>query len=76
MLGFLYGELDWFINHKVSNVTYSLMQQTAVVVFPTPSELKSRAAKQFDEMGKEVPAEAVNEMTGTWTYTHYYFTLK
>ena len=73
MLGFLYGSTG--LDHKVSNVTYSLMQQTAVVVFPTPSELKSRAAKRFDEMGKEVPAEAVNEMTGTWTYTHY-FSLK
>nr|CAB3485888.1 unnamed protein product [Digitaria exilis] len=38
--------------------------KTAVVVFPPPSELKSRAAKRFGEMGKEVPAEAVNEMTG------------
>jgi len=47
-----------------------------VVVFPPPSELKSRAAKRFDEMGKEVPAEAVNEMTGTWTYAHLHFTLK
>ena len=54
------------------NATFSCMQQTAVVVFPPPSELKSRAAKRFDEMGKEVPAEAVNEMTGTWTYAHLY----
>jgi len=57
---------------KMCNATYSCMQQTAVVVFPPPSELKSRAAKRFDEMGKEVPAEAVNEMTGTWTYAHLY----
>jgi len=40
--------------------------KTAVVVFPPPSELKSRAAKRFDEMGKEVPAEAVNEMTANF----------
>lgn len=73
MLGFLYGSTG--LVHKESNVTYSRMQQTAVVVFPTPSELKSRAAKRFAEMGKEVPAEAVNEMTGTWTCTHYYLLL-
>jgi heterogeneous nuclear ribonucleoprotein U-like protein 1 len=35
-----------------------------VVVFLSPSELKSRAAQRFSEMEKEVPAEAVNEMTG------------
>lgn len=69
MIGFLYGSTG--LVHK-----YSHMQQTAVVMFPTPSELKSRAAKRFNEMGKEIPAEAVNEMTGTWTYTHYHFTLK
>ncbi|KAF8651298.1 hypothetical protein HU200_063550 [Digitaria exilis] len=40
--------------------------KTAVVVFPPPSELKSRAAKRFGEMGKEVPAEAVNEMTANF----------
>lgn len=67
MIGFLYGSTG--LVHK-----YSHMQQTAVVMFPTPSELKSRAAKRFNEMGKEIPAEAVNEMTGTWTYTHYHLT--
>lgn len=69
MIDFLFGSTG--LVHK-----YSHMQQTAVVMFPTPSELKSRAAKRFNEMGKEIPAEAVNEMTGTWTYTHYHFTLK
>ncbi|GJN01602.1 hypothetical protein PR202_ga18879 [Eleusine coracana subsp. coracana] len=44
---------------------FSNYRKTAVVVFPQPSELKSRAAKRFSEMGKEVPAEAVNEMTGS-----------
>jgi heterogeneous nuclear ribonucleoprotein U-like protein 1 len=39
-------------------------RKTAVVVFPSPSELKVRAAKRFKEMGKDVPADAVNEMTG------------
>lgn len=42
---------------------YSL-DQIAVVVFPRPEELKLRAAKRFKEMGKEVPAEAVNSMLG------------
>lgn len=38
--------------------------QIAVVVFPEPEEIKARASKRFIEMGKEVPAEAVNEMLG------------
>lgn len=41
-----------------------LLLQIAVVVFPKPEELKSRADKRFKEMGKEVPADAVNEMLG------------
>ncbi|GJN26299.1 hypothetical protein PR202_gb14221 [Eleusine coracana subsp. coracana] len=45
---------------------FSNYHKTAVVVFPQPSELKSRAAKRFSEMGKEVPAEAVNEMTANF----------
>lgn len=40
------------------------MYQIAVVVFPKVEELKFRADKRFKEMGKEVPAEAVNEMLG------------
>ena len=42
----------------------SCMYQIAVVIFPLPSELNSRAAKRFKEMGKDVPAEAVDQMTG------------
>lgn len=45
----------------MTNVTPN---QIAVVVFPKPDELKFRAEKRFNEMGKEVPAEAVNEMLG------------
>lgn len=37
-----------------------------MVVFPSPSELNSRAAKRFQEMGKDVPAEAVDQMTGNY----------
>ncbi|KAL0300756.1 UNVERIFIED_CONTAM: Heterogeneous nuclear ribonucleoprotein U-like protein 1 [Sesamum radiatum] len=39
----------------------------AVVVFPTAEELKLRADKRFKEMGKEVPAEAVNQMLANYT---------
>uniref|UniRef100_J3M1S3 SPRY domain-containing protein n=2 Tax=Oryza brachyantha TaxID=4533 RepID=J3M1S3_ORYBR len=38
----------------------------AVVVFPLPSEHKARAAKRFKEMGKDVPADAVDEMTANF----------
>ncbi|CAL5409752.1 unnamed protein product [Camellia sinensis] len=41
-------------------------QKIAVVVFPKPEELKSRADKRFKEMGKEVPADAVNEMLANY----------
>ncbi|KAE9452645.1 hypothetical protein C3L33_15450, partial [Rhododendron williamsianum] len=41
-------------------------QKIAVVVFPEPEELKARAVKRFKEMGKEVPAEAVNEMLANY----------
>ncbi|XP_009758277.1 uncharacterized protein [Nicotiana sylvestris] len=37
-------------------------KKIAVVIVPTPEELKLRGEKRFKEMGKEVPAEAVNEM--------------
>ncbi|XP_059659752.1 uncharacterized protein LOC132306387 [Cornus florida] len=37
-------------------------RKIAVVVFPKPEELTARSEKRFKEMGKEVPAEAVNEM--------------
>ncbi|KAK4421260.1 Heterogeneous nuclear ribonucleoprotein U-like protein 1 [Sesamum alatum] len=39
----------------------------AVVVFPTAEELKLRADRRFKEMGKEVPAEAVNQMLANYT---------
>lgn len=38
--------------------------QIAVVVFPNPEELRRRSDKRFKEMGKEVPADALNNMTG------------
>ncbi|XP_024983668.1 heterogeneous nuclear ribonucleoprotein U-like protein 1 isoform X2 [Cynara cardunculus var. scolymus] len=41
---------------------FANFQKIAVVVFPRPEDLKARSAKRFREMGKEVPAEAVNEM--------------
>ncbi|XP_010277937.1 PREDICTED: heterogeneous nuclear ribonucleoprotein U-like protein 1 isoform X2 [Nelumbo nucifera] len=41
-------------------------RKVAVVIFPKPDELKLRAAKRFKEMGKEVPAEAVNEMLANY----------
>lgn len=34
------------------------------MVFPRPEELQRRSAERFREMGKEVPADAVNEMLG------------
>ncbi|KAL3851272.1 hypothetical protein ACJIZ3_013154 [Penstemon smallii] len=39
----------------------------AAVVFPRPEELKLRAEKRFNEMGKEVPSEAVQEMLAKYT---------
>ncbi|KAF8391424.1 hypothetical protein HHK36_023729 [Tetracentron sinense] len=41
-------------------------RKIAVVVFPKPDELKLRAEKRSKEMGKEVPAEAVNEMLANY----------
>lgn len=40
------------------------LYQIVVVVFPKPEELKFRAEKRFQEMGKEVPLDAVNEILG------------
>ncbi|KAK1426593.1 hypothetical protein QVD17_15269 [Tagetes erecta] len=37
-------------------------QKIAVVAFSRPEDLKARSEKRFRETGKEVPAEAVNEM--------------
>ncbi|XP_038893724.1 heterogeneous nuclear ribonucleoprotein U-like protein 1 isoform X2 [Benincasa hispida] len=41
---------------------FACFQKIAVVVFPKPEELERRSAERFREMGKEVPADAVNEM--------------
>uniref|UniRef100_A0ACD5UG93 Uncharacterized protein n=1 Tax=Avena sativa TaxID=4498 RepID=A0ACD5UG93_AVESA len=41
-------------------------RKIAVVVFPLLSELNSRAAKRFKEMGKDVPADAVDQMTANF----------
>lgn len=50
------------------------------MVFPKPEELRRRSAERFREMGKEVPADAVNKMLGPLTifastevspYTYY-----
>ncbi|KAL2534567.1 SPRY domain-containing protein [Abeliophyllum distichum] len=41
-------------------------RKIAIVVFPRPEELKLRAAKRFKEMGKEVPAEAINSMLANY----------
>lgn len=56
---------DSYRNFQLADVVcYCFMFQIAVVTFPKPDELKFRAEKRFKEMGKEVPAEAVNEMLG------------
>lgn len=41
-------------------------RKIAVVIFPPPEENKVRSAKRFREMGKEVPADAVNEMLANY----------
>ncbi|KAL2467238.1 heterogeneous nuclear ribonucleoprotein U-like protein 1 [Abeliophyllum distichum] len=41
-------------------------RKIAIVVVPRPEELKLRAAKRFKEMGKEVPAEAINSMLANY----------
>lgn len=53
---------------KYTNLKFMtpLVYQIAVVVFPTPDELRFRAEKRFKEMGKDVPAKAVNEMIGNY----------
>lgn len=40
------------------------------MVFPKPEELKSREDKRFKEMGKEVPADALNNMLGIPFHLH------
>ncbi|PNY09321.1 hypothetical protein L195_g005868 [Trifolium pratense] len=41
-------------------------QKIAVVVFPKPEELKRRSEKRFVAMGKEVPADALNNMIANY----------
>ncbi|KAL5774597.1 hypothetical protein ACOSP7_012154 [Xanthoceras sorbifolium] len=45
---------------------FANFQKIAVVVFPKPGELKIRSDKRFKEMGKEVPADAVNNMLANY----------
>ncbi|KAJ1273001.1 hypothetical protein BS78_06G246400 [Paspalum vaginatum] len=64
---FIIDQTNVYKNARIRKLKpFTNYRKTAVVVFPTPSDLKSRAAKRFDEMGKEVPAEAVNEMTANF----------
>lgn len=46
--------------------TFKDYKKIAVVVFPPPDELKRRSVARAKEMGKEVPAEAVNEMLANY----------
>ncbi|XP_042385640.1 heterogeneous nuclear ribonucleoprotein U-like protein 1 isoform X4 [Zingiber officinale] len=41
-------------------------RKIAVVIFPSQDELRLRAEQRFKEMGKDVPAEAVNEMIANY----------
>ncbi|KAK6932485.1 hypothetical protein RJ641_002109 [Dillenia turbinata] len=41
---------------------FANFQKIAVVIFPTPDQLRFRSEKRVKEMGKEVPADAINEM--------------
>ncbi|KAJ4703369.1 heterogeneous nuclear ribonucleoprotein U-like protein 1 [Melia azedarach] len=45
---------------------FASFHKIAVVVFPKPEELKIRSDKRFKEMGKEVPADAVNNMLANY----------
>ncbi|XP_057961572.1 uncharacterized protein LOC131153342 isoform X2 [Malania oleifera] len=45
---------------------FAKFRKIAVVVFPKPEDLKFRAGKRFKEMGKEVPADAINEMIANY----------
>lgn len=57
ILGFIFW--SWYLLYA----WFSFLQ-IAVVVFPSPEEVKARSMKRFREMIKEVPADAVNEMLG------------
>ncbi|WJX26529.1 hypothetical protein P8452_15440 [Trifolium repens] len=48
------------------NVILSRAANIAVVVFPKPEELKRRSEKRFNEMDKEVPADALNNMIANY----------
>ncbi|OEL13644.1 Heterogeneous nuclear ribonucleoprotein U-like protein 1 [Dichanthelium oligosanthes] len=64
---FIIDQTNVYKNARIRKLRpFANYRKTAVVVFPSPSELKSRAAKRFNEMGKEVPAEAINEMTANF----------
>lgn len=64
---FIIDQTNVYKNARIRKLRpFANYRKTAVVMFPTPSELKSRAAKRFNEMGKEIPAEAVNEMTANF----------
>ncbi|KAM1033332.1 hypothetical protein TB2_036329 [Malus domestica] len=41
---------------------FAFFRKIAVVVFPSPEVLSVRSEKRMEEMGKELPAEAVNNM--------------
>ncbi|KAG8635334.1 hypothetical protein MANES_16G020600v8 [Manihot esculenta] len=45
---------------------FAKFHKIAVVVFPKPEELKFRADRRYKEMGKEVPADAVNNMLANY----------
>ncbi|KAF2303446.1 hypothetical protein GH714_018411 [Hevea brasiliensis] len=45
---------------------FANFRKVAVVVFPKPEEQKFRADKRYKEMGKEVPADAVNNMLANY----------
>ncbi|GMH26922.1 hypothetical protein Nepgr_028765 [Nepenthes gracilis] len=45
---------------------FAIYRKIAVVIFPNSEELKVRSQKRLEEMGKEVPPEAVNEMIANY----------
>lgn len=48
---------------------FNFQFQIAVVVFPSPEVLSVHSKKIMEEMGKEVPVEAVNNMLGNGSST-------
>ncbi|KAL6651951.1 hypothetical protein ACP70R_010876 [Stipagrostis hirtigluma subsp. patula] len=60
---FILDQTNVYKNARIRKLRpFASYRKTAVVVFPSPSELKLRTIKRFTEMGKEVPPDAVNEM--------------